>query len=256
MQQLLPSSFVDFSEALRMLANSQGDITEIVSKWADITNADTPSMVTITLSDGTGPYEVPNLAKIRSDIVAGLSLDEPTVNALHFKGYRMHKTISGNVQYGNTWHDSYSDSFDSFEGYTAFYGNLRNDFRTICFPSSGSLSVTLLDIPRIVLLGAETRVGVPILDDVTIEIAPPPMSMVTNGSLVAEKQYCTMVTFVNRNFGSQAQGYNTETGYPVKLSLILGDNVEFVYDIEPRKCLTLILFAPAGGTIVNVHEVK
>lgn len=250
----LPASFVDFSSALSLLANSQADITELVSKWSDIMDTTTPKTVDVGLSDGE-QYMVDNLAKIRADLIAGLSLDEPTVKAIHFSGYRTTSTLMGTLQYGKTWHPADSYDFDPLEGYTAIYSNDLNTFRTACVPKSDNLSVMLLDMPRIVLLGSEVSTNIPIIDDVTITVSAPPASLVSSGTLAENKYYCGITTFVNRNFGTQAGGINSE-GNPVKLTLASGDVTLSTIEIPPTQCISVLMFAAAGGSIVHIHPLS
>ena len=63
----IPHSIVDFAAALKLLAESQSDVAEIVTKWDLICDTETARTVEITLSNGV--HKVDNLAKIRQDLI-------------------------------------------------------------------------------------------------------------------------------------------------------------------------------------------
>ena len=58
-----PSSLLDFADALRLIAQSQSDVTELVVKWNEI--MDTTSPTTVSVLVGGLVKQVDNLAKIR-----------------------------------------------------------------------------------------------------------------------------------------------------------------------------------------------
>ena len=58
----LPHNLVDFGNALKMLANSQADVTELVTKWDELIDTNTAKTVTIKLSNGV-VHKIDNLAK-------------------------------------------------------------------------------------------------------------------------------------------------------------------------------------------------
>ena len=76
----IPHNVLDFADALHLLAQSQSDVSEIVTKWDLICDTTTARTVTVNINGTT--MEVDNLAKIRQDLVSGLSLDNPTVTSL------------------------------------------------------------------------------------------------------------------------------------------------------------------------------
>lgn len=255
MQSSVPSAILDFSQALAMLVNSQGDITTLITKWDQITNTDSPATVDIELSDGT-VHTVDNLAKIRNDLIAGLSLDEPTVKSLKFQGVRENGISRATIQTGLGWHGSDEYAFDKYPGFAGVYRNLVNDFRTVCIPNQSRIELGLLELPRIILLGAQYAEDADPISELTVDLSAPSRAYAEQGLLSDNRHYYTMVTIVNRY--TSATGTASQDGYPVTVHWVTGDGVNLVsYDrtIKPKCSASFLMFAPAGGSIVNIQEI-
>lgn len=252
MEQIkLPQNFVTFADAIKILYESQRDVTELVSKWDDIVNTDTPGTVDITLSSGV-TKKVDNLAKIRNDLVKGLGLDEPTVRAIHFNGYRSKSTVTGMTQYGIEYKDGTSGNSPLFGDQFGGYRNIWNTMYSVCLPKSNNITLSLHNVPRIIMLGVNVFDGQQnvYITDYTINITAPPNSYITSG-VMANEQYCTLVTFINRNFG--ADPTNVIHGQ-VTLRIKSG-TFEVSRKIDPDKSVTYALFAAPGADVVNAHEI-
>ena len=248
----LPSSLVDFADALKTLVASQSDVTQLVTKWDEIVNTDTPRTVKITLSDGT-EHSVDNLAKIRNDLIEGLSLDEPTVSALKFNQYRERGMIRANRWWGKAFHLDGENAFESGEGWIGAYRNLRNDFNSVCMPDKAVVRANMMQMPRIVYIGAVKDRGIDPVDTVDFYITAPSATYVTNDEMVPS-HYDTMVTFVNRNFGRAENPNYAGADVTVRLHDEQGTfTVERV--IPPAHSATFILFAAPGLNTMNVNEV-
>lgn len=249
----LPASFVDFAGALKKLFDSQEDVTKLVTLWDDLVNTDTPQSFTVELSNGEKKYQVDNLAKIREDIRAGLNLDEPTVKAIHFYDSQRKATIQCGSMTDMAYYAVGTNIFDPFEGWCGVYRGLWNDYITACSPTQESITVNMMDMPRIVLLGVEFKNGSNRLDDVIVTINPPTAAFAEQGLLSNNKDYTTLVTFVNRNSIQVREG--SFVYLPVKLTLVTG-NGSLYFTIKGGCSVTCLLFAPAGGDIVHVQEIK
>lgn len=252
MNSKVPSAILDFAQALELLAKSQGDITSVLTKWDQITNTDTPSTVEITLSDGT-THTVDNLAKIRRDLIAGLSLDEPTVKSIKFTGVRANGVSKATTQYGMSWHSLGEYAFDSSSGFAGVYRSINNDFRTICVPGSSSIDLGLLDMPKVILLGAPDLESDEPITDVTVNVSAPSLAFMTQGMLAEYKHYYTTVTVVNRYMGTTSNpDFN---GAPVTIHWVTGSGLTVDRTIKPLCSVTFLMFAPAGGSSVNIQEI-
>ena len=149
----LPSAIVDFADALKALVDSQSDVTQLVTKWDELTNTDTPGTVKIVLSNGT-EHTVDNLAKIRNDLVEGLALDNPSVWSLSFKSSNgAGGMISAGGNYGHTFHNgvdgsgNVEDPFDRYSGFVGFARMARNEFYTTCVPNKDVCDFQLFQMP-------------------------------------------------------------------------------------------------------------
>lgn len=246
--QQLPASFVDFASALKILADSQADITELVTKWDEITDTTSPKTVKVSLSDGTY-HSVDNLAKIRNDLVAGLSLDTPTVKTITVTTAQSSSRIRSSDQSCQVWHGDGVDNFDAVNGFSGVYKNTRNEVRTACFPASSTLNVSLEDMPRVVMVGAKISEDT-LIDTVTINVSPSNLAFTEQNLMAASKHYYALVTFVNRNFGNDP---SVMAGAPVTVILKSAD-ITISRTIPPYMSVTYMMFGTPGGTVVNMHE--
>lgn len=249
----IPHSLVDFADALKMLAQSQSDVTELVTKWDMLMDTGTPGTVQMTVGGVT--HEVDNLAKVRQDLVQGLSLDSPTVTSVTFKGYRTNGKQTASETSGLAYIGSNTDAFDPSEGMVGGLRNLRNDFRTIARTYTSRVDVPMLRLPRIVCVGIVDTAGVDPVSTVDIYISAPPASSVSAGILSGDKQYYTTVRFVNRNFG-RLESPNS-AGYDVTVNLHDATGTFTMSRTIPALgSVEFLVFAGAGQDTVNVQAIS
>lgn len=258
MVQLRPA-LVDFADALKTLVNSQSDVTELVTKWDDLVNTTTPKTVKIVLSDGT-EHLVDNLAKIRNDLVEGLSLDKPTISELKFQpkygisgGLKATEYIGATVYRpeGSTSSGPREDPFDKHDGYAGFVRALRNDFFTVCQPTKAATSFDLLDLPRVMALGVpDERNNYATINIYNFAVTAPSASRLASHELI-NGQYGGMVTLLN----SYTDKSGTLLG-PVTVNFIYSTNGDTkTYVIQQKTSITLLLWANPGMNIVNIAKI-
>lgn len=246
----LPQSLVDFSDALKKLYQSSEDATEIVTKWDEITNTDTPATVKVTISGVV--HEVDNLAKIRQDLVEGLSLDNPTVSSVSFKSGPPY--TSEGKQESTSWYctgvapqSSGIYPYEDVDTVVGEFRNVYNDFRTLCLLNKATLDVNMLQLPGVVLLSAPSVEGQTRLDSFELTIRAPSASYATQGKMTLERHYYTRVTFINTN-----------TTVPVTLNLYNATGSVVIPSprvIPSLKAVTYLVFAKPSQNTVNVQEV-
>lgn len=255
----LPHSLVDFADAIKALVSSQSDVTQLVTKWDEIVNTTTPTTVKIRLSDGT-EHSVDNLAKIRNDLIEGLSLNRPTVDEINFRskygssGHLIATRYSGYATYAGV--DSQGsgpseDPFDKYQGYAGFVRAIRNDFFTTCIPNKAVTTFNMFELPRVMWLGfIDARNNDATIDNYTFTVQAPPQSL-TAQDVTAAWQYCGIVTLIN--------AYTNRAGTP------LGDvTVNFIYDVSgstrtvvipQQSYVTLLFWAHPGQDSVNIGKI-
>lgn len=241
----IPHSVFDFADALRMLSESQGDVTEIVTKWDLICDTTIPRTVTVSVNGTT--REVDNLAKIRQDLVEGLSLDKPTVSSVTFRGKQSNQgNINADRWSNKGWGDLPWVSVTDAKGWIGSFRNTKNDFHSLCVVDrdsvvdGDSIKMDLLQMPKFAFLCA---------GHVTFTVSAPSVSYVQQGDL-ADTQYCTTTTFVNRWLDGNAAPLGV-------VQLVVNDSVNdlLVVDIPPGKSVCLAMWASAGQNIVNAQEI-
>lgn len=251
----LPPSVVDFAAALKMLADSQGDISEIVTKWDLICDTTTPMTVTVELSDGV--HEVDNLAKIREDLVKGLSLSDPSVNSLKLTtkyGPDTAFLTAGMQTYmtrfdGSDSDSSFQDAYEKYAGNRGIIRNMRNTFYSCCMAQKPEIHVSLFDLARVVWLGFPPSQGESPITEYDFYVTAPEVREVLYAS---DRQYCTMVTFVGAR--TDFTGTTLDT---VTLHIYNSDNGQSVldYTIPYGNTITLLMWAYPGQNSVAVLKV-
>lgn len=253
----LPTALVDFADAIKTLVASQSDVTQLVTKWDEIVNTTTPNTVKIVLSDGT-EHIVDNLAKIREDLVEGLSLDKPTVSELNFASkYGAGGQLVSSRYVGYSYYSGIGDSsgasedpFDKYSGYSGFVRALKNDFFTQCAPNRDTINCHLLELPRVVWLGIpDERNNNQAISSFTMTVTAPPESWLSRGGLVG-RQYYGLVTFLNASVATLGD---------ITLNIIFnpGDaaNGKRVFYMPEQSSITLLFFAYPGQDRVNVWKI-
>ena len=245
----LPQSLVDFSDALKKLYQSSEDATEIVTKWDEITNTDTPATVKVTISGVV--HEVDNLAKIRQDLVEGLSLDNPIVSSVSFKSgspYPAEGTQDATTRYCTSVAPQSSGAYpyEDVDTVVGEFRNVYNDFRTLCLLNKATLEVQMLQLPSVLLLAAPSIEGQTRLDSFELTIRAPGAGYATQGKMTLERHYYTRVTFINTNTVPVTLNLYNATGSVV----IPSPRV-----IPSLKAVTYLVFAKPSQNTVNVQEV-
>lgn len=242
----MPAAIVDFAAALKLLGQSQSDVAEIVTKWDLICNTDTPRTVEIQLSNGV--HKVDNLAKIRNDLIKGLSLDEPTCKTVKFSAYRVSGRVSATDRTSNAWHDEGEDPYDpSRSGWESYAKFLRAEVSSVCMPTTNNISIWMHQLEPVIFVGWATDSGGTPITSFDFHIKSMPTGMAN--SLYSGKQYYTQVTFVNTN----------PNGDDVTLKLWYNDadaNGYYTRVLPVYRNVTFLIWAAIGQDRVNIFEMK
>lgn len=242
----MPAAILDFAAALKLLGQSQSDVAEIVTKWDLICSTDTPLTVEIHLSNGV--HKVDNLAKIRNDLIKGLSLNEPTCNTVNFKYYHRYGSISATDRTANVWHDAGEDPYEpSRVGWESYGRFMRVGVSSVCMPTTNDITVWMHQLEPVIIVGWATDAGgIPITAfDFHIKAMPPGVA----DSLYSDKQYYTKVTFVNTN----------SNGDDVTIKLWYNDaDADGYYTrvLPASRNVTFLVWAFIGQDRVNIFEMK
>ena len=252
----VPHAIVDFAAALKMLADAQSDIAEVVTKWDLICDTTTPRTVKIELSDGV--HEVDNLAKIREDLVKGLSLENPEVYSLTLKTKYGPGTgfINAHQQSATKWFaggdsdSSFKDPYEKYEAYLGIVRNMRNTFYSCCMGQKQRIDINLLDLARYVWLGYPASPNDAPIAEYDLYIKSPASS---NPRLAQNRQYCTAVTFI----GAHTNQAGTAPAGAVILHIhhVDGSSDPTTVSIDYGKTATFIMWAAPGQNQVNVQRI-
>lgn len=247
----LPTSLVDFGTALRMLADSQSDVTEIITKWETLFDMETPRTVEVTLSDGT-VHNIDNLAKMREDLIAGLSLDEPKVKQLKMSSPYVKGGIRGNAWYGlhyggeskNDETGMYLDNPDA-GGFMGMRYGVQNVLRTCAFVDKATGTISMEEMPEMIIVGGFHKQGQVIPLTYELTLVAPGLDNVARGEMVTDVQYCGRVMFVNQN---------QESDFKLAVKDSVG-SVLYTRDIPANKCIECAYWAAVGQGSVMFREI-
>lgn len=251
----VPHAIVDFAAALKMLAEAQSDIAEIVTKWDLICDTTTPRTVKIELSDGI--HTVDNLAKIREDLVKGLSLENPEVYSIKFKvrggpgvgymsAFRMASVTSFGTQ-GQT--AAVHDPYEKYAGNRGILRNTRNTFYSCCMAQTSTINVYFDELARFIWLGYPASPNDEHISEYNIYIK----TRGWNTEWAQNRQYCTLVTFISAN-----TSYDGSVQYgPVTLHLHMSsdDRQVTTVSIELGKMATFLIWAAPGQDGIPILRV-
>ena len=246
----VPHAIVDFAAALKMLAEAQSDIAEIVTKWDLICDTTTPRTVKIELSDGIHTLE--NLAKIRNDLVKGLSLENPEVYSIKFKkrgGPITTYMDAGRIATVDSFGANNGDPYEKYAGYRGAYRNLRNTFYSCCMAQKPRIDVYFDDLARFIWLGYPASPNDEHISEYNIYIK----SRGWNVEWAQNRQYCTLVTFISAN-----TSYDGSVQYgPVTLHLHMSsdDRQVTTVSIELGKMATFLIWAAPGQDGIPILRV-
>lgn len=247
----IPHNVLDFADALHLLAQSQSDVSEIVTKWDLICDTTTARTVTVNINGTT--MEVDNLAKIRQDLVSGLSLDNPTVASLKLLeksggGYGM---VRPTHRYSVRPYTASNNLFGDGAGQSGMFESVYNVARTLAMPTKSLLELSLYELPSVMVLGWTPQAGTMPVENYEIRISAPDASYAEQGAM-ANSQYYATVKFANRNLGTTAPiEYRPVT---IKLCNATGGLLlETV--ISPLRTREFMFWAAPGQDSVNLYEI-
>ena len=251
----LPKSFLDFADALRMLAKSSLDATEIVTKWYALMDTTTPDVVTITVNGVT--REVDNLAKMRKDFESGLSVDNPVVKGIRFVAPQTQGSTGATGSHGLYWNTAGENPYVDDIGWVGIFRDVYNDFRSVCMPDKEEVHLEFLKLAQVILLGTVRTPGVTPQDTLKLYVAAPSSSYVQSRTMAAA-QYYTMTTLVNRNAGSILPDGSPEHAEGLPFTVQIYDSLgTLLYSkvLNPWKAVKLLMFTAPGQNTVNVQEI-
>lgn len=252
MVEIKNRAVMTFADALKTLASSQADVTELVTKFDELCDTTTPRTVTITVGGVT--HEVDNLAKIREDLVEGLSLDRPKVTGVVFRGRQASGDINASQWESRVVNDAGSNDFNTSALVTGAFRYVSNNFYTVCMPNKARVDTNMLRLPRVVIVGAVANAGENPVDTIDFYVSAPPAAMGTQDVIVGNAQYYALVTFVNRNFGNGLGAV-----VPAKVTIKLHDQLDsippIVREIPPLCSATYMFFAGTGQQTVQIQEI-
>ena len=247
----LPHNLVDFGNALKMLANSQSDVTELVVKWDELIDTNTPKTVTIKLSDGT-VHKIDNLAKIRNDLIAGLSLDEPKVKNITFSDKYVHGGIRAGSYFGQVYGgDSKNDESGIYmcnpdaDGMTGMRYGVQNVIRTCAMTQKTSGRLEMDDLPELLFLGATWINNSSAPDNFRLTLVSPRAAYVQRNEMTASVQYCGRTTLIN------------QSNAPFTFKVIDATGAEIYNRVIPAYgCISCVFWAACGQNTVNFREIN
>lgn len=250
----MPAALVDFASALKMLAEAQSDIAEIVTKWDLICDTTTPRTVKIALSNHV--HEVDNLAKIREDLVKGLSLEYPEVFSIKLKTKYGPGTghLSATQQTAKTWISgdggSFTDPYEKYESNLGIVRNLNNTYYSCRVAQKPEIRVSLFELARFIWLGYPASATDEHISEYNLYIKAP---AVNEALYASNRQYCTLVTFIGAN-----TSYDGSVSYgAVTLHIHHSDDDQQVttVSIELGKMATFLVWAAPGQNSVPILRV-
>ena len=247
----LPHNLVDFGNALKMLANSQADVTELVTKWDELIDTNTAKTVTIKLSNGV-VHKIDNLAKIRDDLVKGLSLDTPKVKSITFSDKYVHGGIRAGSYFGQVYGgESKNDESGIYmcnpdaDGMTGMRYGVQNVLRTCAMTQKESGRLEMDDLPELLFLGAVWQNFSVAPTAFTLTLISPRTAYVSRNEMTHSSQYCGKVILVNQSDSDFTFTVINETGAQI-----------FTRVIPPKGCVPCIFWAACGQNTVNFREIN
>lgn len=179
----IPTAIVDFASAIQAIVDSQLDVRELVSKWADIVDDTNPKTVPVTLTSGESK-EVKNLALVEQELREAVRETYPNINSQRssFTGGSATNRIS--AIYGYSGAHGKGNIARSLYPLTGWTRSAVNDFVTYHPVNIKSSDIThtiaFSQLPRQVMLGyPDTFVGTSTVNNYT-EISVLPIQSTDN----------------------------------------------------------------------------
>ncbi len=229
----VPSNVVDFGTALRMLADSQRDVTELVTKLDQLVNTTTPMTVDINLTGGT--VSVSNLAQIKKDLMDVASNSAPIVNsltALSSDGKQKLRVTPKDISSRVLLNPNGSFN-DQDNGSAGFYTGVRNTLRTVVVAEETIANVSMLDLPEVLLAGVRWDDRQTPHSTLKINVQP---FIGDSDKFVSDRMYYTTMTVVNRSASNFSMTVADKFGTPVLVNIIPANgSIEYLFYSYPNK---------------------
>lgn len=244
----IPHSLLDFADALRLLAESQSDVAELVTKWDELCDTTNPKSIKITV--GGVEHEIDNLAKIRQDLIKGLSLENPEVTTLKFHSYRARALYESTRRFLQTFNETDENNYGVVTPGSGEVETMNNVLRTVVCPAKARMDLNLLEMPDTMFLGVPKTAGEAPIDTYDIYVKAP-LALNVEQDKMRPYHYYTYTKFVNRNFG---------TGNPIvynDVTINLHDEtgrVTVTKVIPPGRYAEFVFFATPGQDTMNIQE--
>lgn len=152
----IPTAIVDFSTAIRKICESQLDVQELVSKWADIVNDTTPKTVSLSLTSGEA-LEVKNLAMVEQELRESVRETYPNINKSRVSFSGGSATAPFSAIYGATGSHGKGKMDKSLYPLVGWTQSAVNDFVTYrpvnLGPDNTEHTILFSQLPRQVMLG-------------------------------------------------------------------------------------------------------
>ncbi len=151
-----PTAITDFASAIQAICNSQLDVQELTSKWADIIDDVTPKTVEIHLTNGQ-TLSIKNMAMVEGELREAVRETYPNINKSRASFTYGSPTSSFSAIYGATASHGQAKLDKSLTTLSGWTQSPVNDFVTY-HPveiSTGATSATIRfsQLPRLVMLG-------------------------------------------------------------------------------------------------------
>lgn len=124
---MIPTAITDFATAIQKICDSQADVQELVSKWNDIINDQTPMLVPVKLTNAQS-ITVKNLAMVEQELQSAVKETYPNINKSRasFKGGSA--TAPFSAIYGATSSHGKGKFASSLTGIVGWTRSSVNDF--------------------------------------------------------------------------------------------------------------------------------
>lgn len=175
----IPTAIVDFASAIQAIVDSQLDVRELVSKWADIVNDTNPKTVPVSLTSGESK-EVKNLAMVEQELQEAVRETYPNINKSRASFQYSSTTSQLSAIYGATGSHGKLKMDKSLYPLIGWTQSAVNDFVTYhpvnLKPSEVAHTIHFSQLPRQVMLGyPDTFVGTSTVNSYTeISVLPIP----------------------------------------------------------------------------------
>lgn len=156
----IPTAITDFASSIQAICNSQLDVQELVSKWADIIDDVTPKTVEIHLTNGQ-TLSIKNMAMVEGELREAVRETYPNINKSRVSFTYGSPTSSFSAIYGATASHGQAKLDKSLTTLSGWTQSPVNDFVTyhpVEIPTGAtSATIRFSQLPRLVMLGIPTE---------------------------------------------------------------------------------------------------